>query len=178
MCGKVLDACTSQQIDGKYTHSLPFISAIGPTPLTDNPSIHPFIGLVHCGSVLVLLSPLLSPWRLRERVWRHLADLRLLHLVEDQHIIAALLPVLETPPPFSPPPLPATHPSGVLSAVDNQDNGLLLQGEQQLMGDGQHKPVSRKGSTTNALVRNPSHASSILQYYGRPYFSKYTSATI
>ena len=144
------------------THSLPFSIITIPSlrTLTDK-SIQPSTGLVHCGSVLVLLSPLLSPWRLRERVWRHLADLRLLHLVENPGLIEALLPVLETPatPSIqSPPPAapPATHSSDVSSAVDGRDNGL--QGKQQLTGDGQR----RKGSTTNALVRNTPHTCWIL----------------
>ena len=173
MCVKVLEACTSQQIDGKNTPSLPFRTSLQILLLlfqliSQLPSIHPYVhpsihssihpsihlsvGMAHCASVLVLLSPLLSPWRLRERVWRHLADLRLLHLAEDQRLIKALLPILETPAtapiqPPPPPPLTATVTPNVLTAVNGQDDGL--QGIRNLTGDGQR----RKGSTTNALVR-------------------------
>ena len=157
----MLEACTSQQIDGKNTPSLPFRTSLQILLLlfqliSHLPSIHPTIhlsvGMAHCASVLVLLSPLLSPWRLRERVWRHLADLRLLHLAEDQRLIKALLPILETPAtapiqPLPPPPLTATVTPNVFTAVNGQDDGL--QGIRNLTGDGQR----RKGSATNALVR-------------------------
>ena len=50
---------------------------------------------VHCVSVLALLSPTLSPWRVRERVWRELGELRLLHLLEDSDLILSMLGLLD-----------------------------------------------------------------------------------
>ena len=50
---------------------------------------------VHCVSVLALLSPTLSPWRVRERVWRELGELRLLHLLQDPDLIISMLGLLD-----------------------------------------------------------------------------------
>ena len=50
---------------------------------------------VHSTSVLCLLSPTLSPWRVREKVWRELGQLRLLHLLESESIIDSLLGLME-----------------------------------------------------------------------------------
>jgi hypothetical protein len=49
---------------------------------------------VHCASTLCLLSPSLCPWRVRERVWRELGQVRLLHLLEDEEIICSILGIL------------------------------------------------------------------------------------
>ena len=50
---------------------------------------------VHCASVLCLLSPTLSPWRVREKVWRELGQLRLLHLIESESIIDSVLGLMD-----------------------------------------------------------------------------------
>ena len=70
LCGKILDACASQQVDFQ----------------------------VHCGAALVLLAPLVAPWRVRERVWRHFGELRVLHLLEDAALLEGLLPLLDAAP--------------------------------------------------------------------------------
>jgi hypothetical protein len=49
---------------------------------------------VHCASTLCLLSPSLCPWRVRERVWRELGQVRLLHLLENEEIIFSMLGIL------------------------------------------------------------------------------------
>ena len=52
---------------------------------------------VHCIAVLALLSPSLSPWRVRERVWRELGELRLLHLLENPILIRSMWGLLKVP---------------------------------------------------------------------------------
>jgi hypothetical protein len=50
---------------------------------------------VHCIAILSLLSPGISPWRVRERIWRHFGDLRLLHLLDDKDLIRSVLGLLD-----------------------------------------------------------------------------------
>lgn len=50
---------------------------------------------MHCIAILSLLSPGMSPWRVRERIWRHFGDLRLLHLLDDKDLIQSVLGLLD-----------------------------------------------------------------------------------
>lgn len=52
---------------------------------------------MHCVSVLCLLSPWVSPWRVRERVWRELGEIRLLHLLENKKLILSMIGLLQYP---------------------------------------------------------------------------------
>lgn len=69
MAGKLLDACMGQHID----HN------------------------VHAAALLVLLSPL-APWRVRDKIWREVGNVQLLHLLEpDRATMADLLALLAQP---------------------------------------------------------------------------------
>lgn len=50
---------------------------------------------MHCIATLSLLSSRISPWRVRERIWRHFGDLRLLHLLENEVLIHSVIGLLD-----------------------------------------------------------------------------------